>query len=343
MKFVITLTILTCTISAVAQITPLVCDKPITDTISTIGEVKLYSFEVAPGEIFKITVNAVEDSSHKFQPEVRIIDRNGDAAVSCGYSTLITPIDCGPLSPAGNPYMAEVSDFVDDETGSFYIHLQRLTTEYSCDDTWLNMAFVHTDTIEHPVDSDLLSFNVPSQGYITFNVEEVNRESELAPYVRVLDRYGYETPGCESYHLIMPYTCGPLYTAGNPHRLEVTDFFSDDTGLYHASLSFLSSGVDGEISGRLIHYNLEQNYPNPFNLTTQIHYAVASDGFLFITIYNMSGQTINQLYAGHQIAGYHSLVWDGRNASGQVVPSGVYLCHMKSGDFEKTIEMILTK
>ncbi len=343
MKILIQLFVVCFTFSAYSQITPLQCDIPYTGTISTVGGANLHSFEVAAGEIFKITVITAQSSPENFQPKVRIVNRNGDPAVSCGNETLITPIDCGPFSPAESPYMAKVSDFVDDATGSYIIHLQRLTTGYICDEKWINPSFTFTDTIENATDSDLYTFNVPSQGVITFNVYEVNPEDDLSPYVRVLDRYGYEIPGCESYHLIMPFQCGPLYTRGNPHRLEIMDFFSDDTGPYTGTITFLSSGVQDLAAGQPVYYTLEQNFPNPFNQSTQISYALASDGFVTISVYNLSGQLITTLYSGHQITGFHKLTWDGRDISGHNVPSGAYICHMKTGDFEKTIEMMIAK
>jgi flagellar hook assembly protein FlgD len=44
-----------------------------------------------------------------------------------------------------------------------------------------------------------------------------------------------------------------------------------------------------------------------------------------LTIYNIAGQTIRTLVDEPQLAGYHSILWDGCDASGNEVASGIYI------------------
>ena len=62
-----------------------------------------------------------------------------------------------------------------------------------------------------------------------------------------------------------------------------------------------------------------------------------------LTVYNVLGQKVVTLVDGFQRAGYRSVVWDGRNAAGQPVPSGTYLYHLIVGDFRKARTMVLLK
>ena len=90
------------------------------------------------------------------------------------------------------------------------------------------------------------------------------------------------------------------------------------------------------------------NYPNPFNPETWIPYQLAKSGVVTLTIYAADGRLIRTLALGHQSAGtYHSkgraAHWDGRNALGELVASGVYFYTLKAGEFTATRKMLIRK
>jgi len=60
-----------------------------------------------------------------------------------------------------------------------------------------------------------------------------------------------------------------------------------------------------------------------------------------IEVMNVLGQRIAVLSDGSMAAGYHTVRWDGRTASGEKAGSGVYFCRMRAGSFIKTIKMML--
>jgi len=72
-------------------------------------------------------------------------------------------------------------------------------------------------------------------------------------------------------------------------------------------------------------FSLEQNYPNPFNPSTTVRWQLAENSRVELSIYNILGQKIRKLFSGRQAAGRHSINWDGRNASGQRMASGIYI------------------
>ena len=79
------------------------------------------------------------------------------------------------------------------------------------------------------------------------------------------------------------------------------------------------------------------NYPNPFNPETWIPYELATDTHVTITIYNTQGVVIRTLQFGHQSAGYYTdrdraAYWDGRNALGEQVASGLYFYQLETDD-----------
>ncbi|MCG8608240.1 ASPIC/UnbV domain-containing protein, partial [bacterium] len=98
-----------------------------------------------------------------------------------------------------------------------------------------------------------------------------------------------------------------------------------------------------EVDRRLpTEFQLAQNFPNPFNPATTIPFALPSDESVTIKVYNILGEEVVTLVDDEsRKAGFHALVWGGRNAVGRVVASGVYFVRMRAGDFVQTRKMVL--
>jgi len=88
---------------------------------------------------------------------------------------------------------------------------------------------------------------------------------------------------------------------------------------------------------------LYQNYPNPFNPITTLRYELSEDSFVDITVYDILGNTINNLVNTNKSSGYKSVQWNGTNNKGEPVSAGVYLYKIQAGDFVDTKKMILLK
>ena len=90
-------------------------------------------------------------------------------------------------------------------------------------------------------------------------------------------------------------------------------------------------------------FDLQQNYPNPFNPVTTIQYALPKDVHVSLKVYDILGQEVITLVDEPQTAGYKSLVWDGRNESGESVASGLYIYRMTAGEFVQVQKMLYMK
>jgi len=105
--------------------------------------------------------------------------------------------------------------------------------------------------------------------------------------------------------------------------------------------------LDVEITGaeELIpkEYALFQNYPNPFNPTTTIRYALPERQDVKIEIYNILGQKVRTFEIKNQPAGFHQVLWDGRNRNNHMVASGLYIYRIKAGDFVASKKMLLIR
>lgn len=85
-------------------------------------------------------------------------------------------------------------------------------------------------------------------------------------------------------------------------------------------------------------FHLYQNYPNPFNPVTSIKYSVPKISLVNLVVYDVLGKEIMTLVNEEKYPGNYTIQFDGSNLS-----SGVYLCVMKSDNFNETKKLILLK
>lgn len=90
-------------------------------------------------------------------------------------------------------------------------------------------------------------------------------------------------------------------------------------------------------------FNLGQNYPNPFNPETWMPYQLAAAAHVTLSIYDAMGRRVHVEVVGHQRAGAHTAYWDGRNAIGEPVASGVYFYTLEAGHFRATRKMFIQR
>jgi len=88
---------------------------------------------------------------------------------------------------------------------------------------------------------------------------------------------------------------------------------------------------------------LSNNYPNPFNPVTSIRFGLPKDSKVTITIYSTTGERVVTLVDGRLSAGYHQVQWDGTNAAGIPVASGVYVYELKTGQQRLVKKMLLVR
>jgi hypothetical protein len=88
---------------------------------------------------------------------------------------------------------------------------------------------------------------------------------------------------------------------------------------------------------------LAQSKPNPFARTTAIRYGLPREMMVSLDVYDLSGRRVANLASGRQPEGFHTVVWEGRSASGDQAPSGVYLYRLKAGDVVLTRKMLFMR
>ena len=101
--------------------------------------------------------------------------------------------------------------------------------------------------------------------------------------------------------------------------------------------------VDSESSVSPVQYHLYENYPNPFNPLTTISYDLPEDGFVNITIYDITGRPVKELIGSIQKSGFKTFKWDATNNMGQPVSAGLYFYTIQTRNFRDTKKMVLLK
>lgn len=74
-------------------------------------------------------------------------------------------------------------------------------------------------------------------------------------------------------------------------------------------------------------------FPNPFSEQLTIRYATAKAGQVDLAVFNLQGQLVRMLYQGQTDTGEQQLQqWGGTDSSGHLLPAGMYLIQLKTGE-----------
>jgi hypothetical protein len=85
-------------------------------------------------------------------------------------------------------------------------------------------------------------------------------------------------------------------------------------------------------------FALNQNYPNPFNPTTMIRYQLPKASMVTLKIFDVMGREVTTLVKEQKEAGYYEVQWNARNCA-----SGVYFYTIRTGEYSKTLKLLLVK
>jgi len=146
--------------------------------------------------------------------------------------------------------------------------------------------------------------------------------------------------------------CGLLYEKIDTYPNDEYFYFEDnddDWFMNHPRLTIYyvdESGtdiVDEQENDVPATFILLQNYPNPFNRSTIIPIEITEAKNVILSIYNIEGQLVRKLIDGALTPGSYQLTWDGRNAIGKLVASGLYLYTLEVGNQISVKRMLLLR
>jgi hypothetical protein len=152
-----------------------------------------------------------------------------------------------------------------------------------------------------------------------------------------------ETGWTTSYVNLTPWT--PLYI---PIRFRLkSDHALGELG-YHLDNFRILQGIDLDANDTPpatvpFEYKITSAYPNPFNPSTTVTYQVAAAGNVQFSLFNLLGQEVKQFDLNLPSAGAYTMQWDGTNAAGLPVPSGIYFLQLRAQDVVSNYKLVLMK
>lgn len=90
-------------------------------------------------------------------------------------------------------------------------------------------------------------------------------------------------------------------------------------------------------------FSILSNYPNPFNPVTSINYNLENNSNVKITVYDLLGNVVNELFQGVQMAGINNVSWNATNNIGESISSGVYIYKIQTETSYKIGRMMYLK
>ena len=90
-------------------------------------------------------------------------------------------------------------------------------------------------------------------------------------------------------------------------------------------------------------FTIQPAYPNPFNPSTTIRYGIPKTEEVTISIYDLRGRLVSNLYKAEQQVGWYEITWNGLLNNGSLAGAGMYIYKIIAGDKIKTSKISLIK
>jgi hypothetical protein len=81
--------------------------------------------------------------------------------------------------------------------------------------------------------------------------------------------------------------------------------------------------------------------PNPAHGGTSMHFELAADETLVLSLYDLNGRQVRSLASGAFAAGAHDVAWDGLDNAGHQAAPGIYLVRLKGARTQVTQHVVL--
>jgi len=105
----------------------------------------------------------------------------------------------------------------------------------------------------------------------------------------------------------------------------------------------VSNTVDVEAGSPASTLSLSLNAPNPMRSSTRISYVLPKRSFATITIYDLGGRSVKQIFSGFQEGGHHQVTWDAMDEMGREVPAGVYVYALEVGSERRLRKLLVIR
>jgi len=165
-------------------------------------------------------------------------------------------------------------------------------------------------------------------GEVKRHEEDVDHDGDMDLVFHFV--YGETNLGCDDeFAALTGSTYDGMFFTGADHIQSASNNKSVQTPDGHDAIPF--------------EFALKQPYPNPFNPYTTINYALPEPSKVIITIYDISGRKVRELINNNESAGDKAIIWDGFDDNGKMVSGGIYIYHLKAGEYSSSKKMLFLK
>lgn len=215
----------------------------------------------------------------------------------------------------------------------------------------LHEVYVYEDYIDR-----YIYYDIDMDGYIRqisdvfyfvdiYNDELYSEETGFEPYSRLTHQKenGLVIQQLEEYYDNETKSWNPeyrtnyIYDGSTIIESKVSYYFQTWNDEYRSFYSY-DNTVSNESEENIESFVLHQNYPNPFNPSTTISFNLESSANIKLTVYNILGKKVSEIYAGPKSSGSHEINFDGSS-----LPSGIYYYELSTENFRQTKSMVLLK
>ena len=134
-----------------------------------------------------------------------------------------------------------------------------------------------------------------------------------------------------------------LLSDGNPGGLHIYNIGENTFENINFSVMIEDTSSESDVMTDTSFYDSLKIFPNPFNPETTINYAIQSDTFVSMMIFNIKGQKAKTLVDEYQTAGYYSITWNGKNDYERDMGTGIYFLHVKTNNYVTTKRIVFIK
>ena len=157
--------------------------------------------------------------------------------------------------------------------------------------------------------------------------------------VDVVGAYAYVADGDSGIQVVditnpaSPEAVGKIRTPGHAYGVLATG------GIECVGIGQGLSGIDGTAT----EFRLSPGQPNPCRSGTLIRFSIDRRARVSLKIYDASGRLVGTIMDRTLDPGFYLETWDGRNATGREIPSGVYFCRLVSGHDTRVEKIIVIR
>jgi hypothetical protein len=154
--------------------------------------------------------------------------------------------------------------------------------------------------------------------------------------------FGYNGASGGSYQFALRVEVRDAQNTLVSHTKTVTAYNSGGGGARIAGSGITSMSMIPE------EFGIAQNFPNPFNPETQISFALPEASAVRLSVTDVLGREIAVLEDRILPAGYRTVQWNGLDANGSPVGSGLYFYRIEAvgesgAAFTRTLRMVMAK